>query len=50
MDQAVNTYNHLRPHLSIDMLTPAEAHARTGELKRWKKYYPAKTFHSQAAA
>ncbi|MBK9164970.1 MAG: IS3 family transposase [Acidobacteria bacterium] len=51
IDQAVNTYNHLRPHLSIDMLTPAEAHAKTGELKkRWKKYYPAKTFHSQAAA
>ena len=49
--RAVNTYNHLRPHLSIDMLTPAEAHARTGELKkRWRKYYPAKTFHSQASA
>lgn len=33
------------------MLTPAEAHAKTGELKkRWKQYYPAKTFHSQAAA
>jgi putative transposase len=40
VDQAVNTYNHLRPHLSIDMLTPAEAHNRTGELKRrWKNYF-----------
>lgn len=49
--EAVTTYNHLRPHLSIDMLTPAEAHARTGELKkRWRSYYPAKTFRSQASA
>lgn len=41
--KAVNTYNNLRPHLSIDMLTPAEAHTRTGELKRrWKNYYAAK--------
>jgi len=40
IDEAVNTYNHLRPHLSIDMLTPAEAHTRTGSLKRlWKNYF-----------
>ncbi len=40
---AVNTYNHLRPHLSIDMLTPAEAHTRKGGLKRrWKNYYSRK--------
>jgi len=38
--RAVNVYNHLRPHLSIDMLTPAEAHTRTGTLKRhWKNYF-----------
>jgi putative transposase len=38
--RAVSTYNHLRPHLSIDMLTPAVAHRRTGPLKRqWKNYY-----------
>jgi putative transposase len=37
---AVSTYNHLRPHLSIDMLTPAIAHTRQGPLKRhWKSYY-----------
>lgn len=37
---AVSTYNHLRPHSSIDMLTPAVAHTRTGVLKRrWKNYY-----------
>lgn len=40
IDEAVTTYNHLRPHLSIDLLTPAEAHSRTGELKRrWKNYF-----------
>ena len=37
---AVSTYNHLRPHSSIDMLTPTVAHTRTGVLKRhWKNYY-----------
>lgn len=40
IDEAVSTYNHQRPHLSVDMLTPAEAHARTGILKRhWKNYF-----------
>lgn len=49
--RAVNIYNNLRPHLSIDMLTPAEAHARTGPLtKRWKNYYSTATFSAQAAA
>jgi transposase InsO family protein len=44
IDEAVSTYNHLRPHLSIDMLTPAEAHTRTGELKRrWKNYFSTTT-------
>ncbi|MGD9588289.1 MAG: integrase core domain-containing protein [Pyrinomonadaceae bacterium] len=37
--EAVRTYNNLRPHSSIDMLTPATAHALSGELKRrWKNY------------
>lgn len=40
IDRAVNIYNHLRPHYSIDYLTPAEAHTRTGEIKRrWKNYF-----------
>ena len=35
--EAVSIYNHLRPHLSIGMLTPAMAHTQTGVLKRlWK--------------
>ena len=43
IDEAVRIYNHLRPHLSIDMLTPSEAHRRTGELRRrWKSYYSLK--------
>jgi putative transposase len=37
---ACSTYNHLRPHASVDNLKPAEAHQRTGALKkRWKNYY-----------
>jgi len=37
---AVNTYNYLRPHSSISMLTPALAHGRVLKLKRrWKNYY-----------
>ena len=40
---AISTYNHHRPHSSIDMLTPVEAHLREGELKRrWKNYYSPK--------
>lgn len=53
IDEAVATYNNLRPHLSIDMLTPAEAHARTGLLKRrWKNYFSTPTNDpiAQAAA
>jgi len=37
---AISIYNFQRPHSSIDMLTPIEAHLREGELKRrWKNYY-----------
>lgn len=40
---ACSTYNHLRPHGSIDNLKPAEAHLRTGEIKkRWKNYWQPK--------
>lgn len=50
IDEAVSVYNHLRPHLSIDMLTPAAAHSRRGELKRhWKNYFSIKPV-AQAAA
>jgi transposase InsO family protein len=37
---ACSTYNHLRPHGSIDNLKPAEAHQQKGVIpKRWKNYY-----------
>ena len=40
---AISIYNYQRPHSSIDMLTPIEAHLRKGELKRrWKNYYSKK--------
>ena len=39
VDRAVAFYNNERPHMSIDMMTPAEAALCTGELrKRWKSY------------
>lgn len=50
IDEAVSIYNHLRPHMSIEMLTPAEAHTRTGILKRkWKNYFSTRPI-AQAAA
>jgi putative transposase len=37
VDQAVGLYNSDRPHLSLAMKTPDQAHAGTGELKRlWR--------------
>lgn len=37
IDRAIQTYNTLRLHSSVDMLTPLEAHEKTGELKKhWK--------------
>ena len=40
IETACSTYNHLRPHGSINNLKPAEAHLLSGELpKRWKNYY-----------
>jgi transposase InsO family protein len=42
---ACSTYNHLRPHGSIDNLKPIEAHQKTGELKkRWKNYWQIKNY------
>jgi transposase InsO family protein len=37
---ACSTYNHLRPHGSIDNLKPVDAHQQIGAInKRWKNYY-----------
>lgn len=36
----IDIYNNRRPHLSLGMLTPAQAHTMTGEQNRlWKVYY-----------
>jgi putative transposase len=40
MDVAINVYNNIRLHSSIDMLTPQQAHSMKGELRRrWKIYH-----------
>lgn len=39
--QIIGIYNRERPHSSVEMLTPEQAHRRAGELQRkWKNYYP----------
>ena len=36
----IRFYNNVIPHRSIEMMTPARAHQRTGKLERtWKAYY-----------
>ncbi|WKN33963.1 IS3 family transposase [Porifericola rhodea] len=37
--KSIQIYNHQRPHLSLDYLTPQQAHKRSGPLKKhWQKY------------
>ena len=39
MQKIIRTYNELRPHSSLDYLTPNQAHVRQGAIvKRWKQY------------
>jgi putative transposase len=39
IEHSIQVYNHLRPHASIDYLTPGKAHVQAGFLKkRWKVY------------
>ncbi len=39
----VSIYNYEWPHSSIEFLTPADAHQKTGTLERkWKNYYQTK--------
>ncbi len=41
--KAIGLYNNARPHSSVGMLTPAQAHLMTGALtKLWKNYYKPK--------
>lgn len=38
--EVIRIYNEKRPHSSLDMMTPKEAHNQSGELKKhWKNYY-----------
>lgn len=38
--KVINVYNNKRPHSSIGMLTPEQAHTQQGKLERkWKNYY-----------
>lgn len=44
VEQVIRLYNTKRPHASIDMLTPEQAHLTSGPIKRrWKNYYYKKT-------
>jgi len=39
--KVVDAYNNLRPHASVNFLTPSEAHLRNGKIRKlWKNYYP----------
>jgi transposase InsO family protein len=39
---AIDTYNRIRPHSSVDMMTPEKAHMQTGQIKRrWKSLFKA---------
>jgi putative transposase len=39
IDRAIKEYNEVRPHQSLNFLTPQKAHNMTGDIpKRWKKY------------
>ncbi len=41
--KVIDIYNTRRPHSSVEMLTPEEAHAKKGPLKRkWKTIYKRK--------
>lgn len=41
--KSISIYNHQRPHGSIELLTPGQAHLKSGTLKRlWKSYYASK--------
>ena len=40
LEKSIQKYNNERPHLSINMLTPEQAHLSSGVLKRrWRNYY-----------
>lgn len=47
LTKSIHAYNKLRPHLSCDMLTPEQAHLKSGSLtKHWKNYWNKKKHNS----
>lgn len=47
--RAIGIYNGHRPHSSVDMLTPEQAHERSGPIRRrWKSYYALKSQRKEA--
>jgi transposase InsO family protein len=39
LSKIIYTYNEVRPHASLDYLTPSQAESENGHLKkRWKRY------------
>ena len=43
VNRIINIYNINRPHCSLDMLTPEQAHSHSGKLKKhWKNYWQKK--------
>lgn len=43
LNEIITYYNQNRPHLSINMMTPDQAHRMQGEIeKKWKNYYKPK--------
>ena len=46
---AIDIYNRLRPHSSVDMMTPEKAHAKTGVIRnRWKAVFKKSTRKPEA--
>lgn len=39
MEKAVHFYNTMRPHMSVDMMTPQEAAKCNGEIRKWWRSY-----------
>jgi transposase InsO family protein len=40
IEEIIKIYNDKRPHASLNMMTPSQAHNQTGELKKlWKNYF-----------
>lgn len=45
---AIDTYNRIRPHSSVDMMTPEKAHLQTGQIKRrWRSLFKASAVKPQ---